>query len=167
MYNGGFRVIASASNKRPLPTGICIGCDQNGKRLKRLKHLKRLLRWELWHIFENEACSNSTCSLAAMTSASHAEGRQFDPGQVYNSNLHYTSSVLLYQSYNVYLRRIYSNHFTAIANDWNKITPEFGIASVCMMCIKHKICRQPHLWSSGYDVSLTCWRSPARSWPGV
>ena len=24
-----------------------------------------------------------------------------------------------------------------------------------------------HLWSSGYDVSLTRWRSPVRSWPGV
>ena len=27
--------------------------------------------------------SASTCGLVAMTSASHAEGRQFDPGQVY------------------------------------------------------------------------------------
>ena len=27
--------------------------------------------------------NKSTCGLAAMTSASHAEGRQFDPGQVY------------------------------------------------------------------------------------
>ena len=27
--------------------------------------------------------STSTCGLVAMTSASHAEGRQFDPGQVY------------------------------------------------------------------------------------
>jgi hypothetical protein len=26
--------------------------------------------------------ANSTCGLVAMTSASHAEGRQFDPGQV-------------------------------------------------------------------------------------
>ena len=26
---------------------------------------------------------NSTCGLVAMTSAQHAEGRQFDPGQVY------------------------------------------------------------------------------------
>ena len=26
-----------------------------------------------------------TCGLVAMTSASHAEGRQFDPGQVYAS----------------------------------------------------------------------------------
>ena len=24
-----------------------------------------------------------------------------------------------------------------------------------------------HLWSSGYDVSLTRWRSPVPSWPGV
>ena len=24
-----------------------------------------------------------------------------------------------------------------------------------------------HQWSSGYDVSLTRWRSPVRSWPGV
>ena len=31
----------------------------------------------LHHIFQ------STCGLVAMTSASHAEGRQFDPGQVY------------------------------------------------------------------------------------
>ena len=30
------------------------------------------------------------------------------------------------------------------------------------------ICRYiMHLWSSGYDVSLTRWRSPVRSWPGV
>ena len=27
--------------------------------------------------------SQSTCGLVAMTSAAHAEGRQFDPGQVY------------------------------------------------------------------------------------
>jgi hypothetical protein len=27
--------------------------------------------------------NTSTCGLVAMTSASHAEGRQFDPGQVY------------------------------------------------------------------------------------
>ena len=27
--------------------------------------------------------------------------------------------------------------------------------------------QQKHLWSSGYDVSLTRWRSPVRSWPGV
>ena len=27
--------------------------------------------------------SQGTCGLVAMTSASHAEGRQFDPGQVY------------------------------------------------------------------------------------
>ena len=26
----------------------------------------------------------STCGLVAMTSAQHAEGRQFDPGQVYD-----------------------------------------------------------------------------------
>ena len=30
---------------------------------------------------------HSTCGLVAMTSASHAEGRQFDPGQVYLSPL--------------------------------------------------------------------------------
>ena len=29
------------------------------------------------------SCSTGTCGLVAMTSASHAEGRQFDPGQVY------------------------------------------------------------------------------------
>ena len=46
-----------------------------------------------------------------MTSASHAEGRQFDPGQVYNYSLHYKYFVLLYQAYIVYLRRIYSDHF--------------------------------------------------------
>ena len=28
-------------------------------------------------------------------------------------------------------------------------------------------CGFRHLWSSGYDVSLTRWRSPVRSWPGV
>ena len=34
----------------------------------------------------DEACAavaRSTCGLVAMTSASHAEGRQLDPGQVY------------------------------------------------------------------------------------
>ena len=30
------------------------------------------------------AIPNGTCGLVAMTSASHAEGRQFDPGQVYS-----------------------------------------------------------------------------------
>ena len=30
----------------------------------------------------------STCGLVAMTSASHAEGRQFDPGQVYDLSDH-------------------------------------------------------------------------------
>ena len=30
--------------------------------------------------------ARSTCGLVAMTSASHAEGRQFDPGQVYDSS---------------------------------------------------------------------------------
>ena len=30
-----------------------------------------------------QSLSASTCGLVAMTSASHAEGRQFDPGQVY------------------------------------------------------------------------------------
>ena len=34
------------------------------------------------HPFANLTC-RSTCGLVAMTSASHAEGRQFDPGQVY------------------------------------------------------------------------------------
>ena len=31
----------------------------------------------------NKLIPNDTCGLVAMTSASHAEGRQFDPGQVY------------------------------------------------------------------------------------
>ena len=34
-------------------------------------------------MFSDNASSQSTCGLVAMTSASHAEGRQFDPGQVY------------------------------------------------------------------------------------
>jgi hypothetical protein len=33
------------------------------------------------HVYLAEV--SSTCGLVAMTSASHAEGRQFDPGQVY------------------------------------------------------------------------------------
>ena len=33
--------------------------------------------------FPDSHISRSTCGLVAMTSASHAEGRQFDPGQVY------------------------------------------------------------------------------------
>ena len=35
----------------------------------------------------NGALSNSTCGLVAMTSAPHAEGRQFDPGQMYHYQL--------------------------------------------------------------------------------
>ena len=31
----------------------------------------------------SQQCIQSTCGLAAMTSAPHAEGRQLDPGQVY------------------------------------------------------------------------------------
>ena len=31
----------------------------------------------------SQQCIQSTCGLAAMTSTPHAEGRQFDPGQVY------------------------------------------------------------------------------------
>ena len=33
------------------------------------------------------AANLSTCGLMAMTSAQHAEGRQFDPGQVYKQCL--------------------------------------------------------------------------------
>ena len=53
--------------------------------------LPRMSRWphrgqqRAWHA--QLACDShivvSTCGLVAMTSASHAEGRQFDPGQVY------------------------------------------------------------------------------------
>ena len=39
-------------------------------------------------------CAHGTCGLVAMTSASHAEGRQFDPGQVYS----YVSVLLLADS---------------------------------------------------------------------
>ena len=34
------------------------------------------------HALKSEATPSSTCGLVAMTSASHAEGRQLDPGQV-------------------------------------------------------------------------------------
>ena len=34
-------------------------------------------------LLEPQATKVGTCGLVAMTSASHAEGRQFDPGQVY------------------------------------------------------------------------------------
>ena len=34
-------------------------------------------------VYVLRANCHSTCGLVAMTSASHAEGRQFDPGQVY------------------------------------------------------------------------------------
>ena len=44
---------------------------------QRLSFLSQALTWALL------VCSRSTCGLVAMTSASHAEGRQFDPGQVY------------------------------------------------------------------------------------
>ena len=37
-----------------------------------------------WYRVLNFYCFRSTCGLVAMTSASHAEGRQFDPGQVYS-----------------------------------------------------------------------------------
>ena len=47
-------------------------------------------RFESWHEHQDsyvlmEPVRNRTCGLVAMTSASHAEGRQFDPGQVYFS----------------------------------------------------------------------------------
>ena len=37
----------------------------------------------LSRIAHQPASHNGTCGLVAMTSAAHAEGRQFDPGQVY------------------------------------------------------------------------------------
>ena len=40
-----------------------------------LEKLRRINAWTY--------CRSSTCGLVAMTSASHAEGRQFDPGQVH------------------------------------------------------------------------------------
>ena len=40
-----------------------------------------------WGARSNPMCTG-TCGLVAMTPASHAEGRQFDPGQVYLENLH-------------------------------------------------------------------------------
>ena len=36
-----------------------------------------------WSLSTKVQVQRSTCGLVAMTSASHAEGRQFDPGQVY------------------------------------------------------------------------------------
>ena len=43
------------------------------------------LNHHLWMPMCIDACFklHRTCGLVAMTSASHAEGRQFDPGQVY------------------------------------------------------------------------------------
>ena len=42
----------------------------------------------LWYlkIIASSKPRTCTCGLVAMTSASHAEGRQFDPGQVYDSS---------------------------------------------------------------------------------
>ena len=37
-------------------------------------------------LFCKSYCFHRICGLVAMTSASHAEGRQFDPGQVYSQN---------------------------------------------------------------------------------
>ena len=50
------------------------------RKVSRIVCCKRL--WCIWiAAFNLQSC---TCGLVAMTSASHAEGRQFDPGQVYN-----------------------------------------------------------------------------------
>ena len=49
------------------------------RKVSRIVCCKRL--WCIWiAAFNLQSC---TCGLVAMTSASHAEGRQFDPGQVY------------------------------------------------------------------------------------
>ena len=39
--------------------------------------------------------ARSTCGLVAMTSASHAEGRQFDPGQVFCEDVQQGHLILL------------------------------------------------------------------------
>ena len=39
--------------------------------------------WRRWGMPAARTFATCTCGLVAMTSASHAEGRQFDPGQVY------------------------------------------------------------------------------------
>ena len=52
-----------------------------------IRRLQKAVRSVLWFIlylfFQKFQNIGSTCGLVAMTAASHAEGRQFDPGQVY------------------------------------------------------------------------------------
>ena len=79
-----------------------------------------------------------TCGLVAMTSASHAEGRQFDPGQVYalsNKDANSWSSV-----------------------PWQKHPPlSLSIGDLPETGSRCSVASSGsrHLWSSGYDVSLT------------
>ena len=71
------------------------------------------------HVFANENnvflvalidLVSGTCGLVAMTSASHAEGRQFDPGQVYLKLPHFR--------YHAQIRSI-------LANDTPQNSPPF------------------------------------------
>ena len=63
----------------------CLAQSLNMTPKRRVRHLRPLDEAVLCYaaFVLLAIMSNGTCGLVAMTSASHAEGRQFDPGQVY------------------------------------------------------------------------------------
>ena len=67
-----------------------------------------------------------TCGLVAMTSASHAEGRQFDPGQVYFEVVHFRNAVPVSQFPNFPILR---NWEIAKLRNWENL----GVRQNCLL----------------------------------
>ena len=66
----------------------CHEASDHKKMCLKLRSDRKILLHRCYHFDNNVeqpkiAFQSCTCGLVAMTSASHAEGRQFDPGQVY------------------------------------------------------------------------------------
>jgi hypothetical protein len=85
------RVISRALSASATPTSesrilfstvpvVCSALLKNATRRVHVQSYDYALEFSLLSCHE---VIRSTCGLVAMTSASHAEGRQFDPGQVY------------------------------------------------------------------------------------
>ena len=66
----------------PRALAFSVAIDSDEIRVARGRGAPALYAILLGGAFWKQPC-RSTCGLVAMTSASHAEGRQFDPGQVY------------------------------------------------------------------------------------
>ena len=79
----------------------------------------------------------STCGLVAMTSASHAEGRQFDPGQVYGLSSY--ASVTL--SFSVYSHRRERN---ACFEAGLGVPRDSRILRAAAICRRRVLCRPSH-----------------------